>query len=287
MSSIRAAILAFLLLAWTLILLPVQWMALRWPTAAGRRVAEAVPVLYHHGAARLMGLKIRVVGEPSLARPTLFVSNHVSWLDIVVFGALLKAAFIAKREVAAWPGFGGLARLSRTVFIDRQRRRTADQRDALAARLDAGDSLILFAEGTSSDGMRILPFKSAFFVLAERSPMGRPLPVQPVAIAYHRLNGLPVGRRLMPVFAWVGGENLLPHLWNYLSRGAAEVAVVFHPPVTIERFPSRKDMAAYCRDVIAQSVSDVNAGRRADLTGDAPAPVHAARLATSGKTGHS
>ena len=287
MSTIRAAVLAFLLLAWTLILLPVQWLALRWPTAAGRRVAEAVPVLYHYGAARLMGLEIRVVGDPSLARPTLFVSNHVSWLDIVVFGALLKAAFIAKREVGAWPGFGGLARLSRTVFIDRQRRRTADQRDIMAARLDAGDSLILFAEGTSSDGMRILPFKSAFFVLAERSSMGRPLPVQPVAIAYYRLNGLPVGRRLMPVFAWVGGENLLPHLWNYLSRGAAQVAVVFHPPVTIERFRSRKEMAAYCRNVIAQSVSDVNAGRRADLSGDAPAPGHAARLATGGETGHS
>jgi 1-acyl-sn-glycerol-3-phosphate acyltransferase len=283
MSAIRAALVASLLVAWTLLLLPAQWLALRLPSAAGRRLREAVPVLYHRGAARLMGLKIRVVGDPSSARPTLFVSNHVSWLDIVVFGALLKAAFIAKREVAGWAGFGGLARLSRTVFIDRQRRRTADQRDIMAARIESGDSLILFAEGTSSDGMRILPFKSAFLVLAEHSPNGRPLPVQPVAIAYYRLNGLPVGRRLMPVFAWVGGENLLPHLWNYLSRGTAEVAVVFHPPVTIDRFPSRKEMAVYCRDVIARSVSDVHAGRRFDLTGDG----RPAALAASAKTGHS
>jgi 1-acyl-sn-glycerol-3-phosphate acyltransferase len=287
MSAIRAAVVALLLLAWTLLLLPVQWLALRWPTAAGRMLREAVPVLYHRGAAFLMGLKIRVVGDPSSTRPTLFVSNHVSWLDIVVYGALLKAAFIARSEVATWPGFGGLARLSRTVFIDRLRRRTADQRDIMAARLDDGDSLILFAEGTSSDGMRILPFKSAFLVLAEGTPLGRPLPVQPVAIAYFRLNGLPVGRRLMPIFAWVGGENLWPHLWNYLSRGTAEVAVIFHPPVTVDRFPSRKEMAAYCRDVIARSVSEVHAGRRADLTGDAGPPAHAPPLAAGGKTVHS
>ena len=276
MVFIRAILILVLFGLWTLALLPIQILVVR----AGGRPAEVIPMLYHRGLARLLRLDIVRRGEISRRRPTLFVANHVSWLDIVVLDTQIRASFIAKHEVAGWPLFGLLAKLQRTVFIERKARRTADHRDEMVVRLEAGDSLILFPEGTSSDGLRILPFKTPFFVLAERPVRGRPLTVQPVSIAYARLNRLPVGRRWMSIFAWVGDEDLITHLWRYLTAGPAQVIIEFHPPVSIEQFASRKALAAHCRDVIALATSEVHAGRQLSGSGSALAaakPVSASR----------
>jgi lyso-ornithine lipid O-acyltransferase len=187
----------------------------------------------------------------------------------VVLDTLLAGSFVTKAEVAGWPVFGLLAKLQRSVFIERRPQRTATQRDAMRERIAVGDSLILFAEGTSSDGLRLRPFKSSFLALAEQpGPDGRPLTVQPVTVAYARLNGLPVGRRSMPVFAWVGDEDLAPHLWRFLKAGPGEAVVVFHPPVTLEQFGSRKALTRHCERVVAAGLSAVNSGRR---TGPKPA----------------
>src|SRR6185437_1390398 len=127
-------------------------------------------------------------------------SNHTGYLDISVLGSRLPASFIAKSEVARWPLFGWLAKLQRSVFVDRQVRSTAQQRDAIAERLAAKDALILFPEGTSNDGTFVLPFKSALFsVVFGKSET--PVTVQPVSLAYTRLDGLPIGRALRPFFA--------------------------------------------------------------------------------------
>jgi 1-acyl-sn-glycerol-3-phosphate acyltransferase len=256
---------------WTLLLLPVQVLALR---LRWRATAEAVPMLYHRGVARLLRVKVKHSGDIASARPTLYVVNHISWLDIVVLDTLLKGSFVAKHEVATWPLFGLLARLQRCVFVERKAPRTRDGRDMMSERLAAGDPLILFPEGTSSDGMRILPFKTSFFAVAEKPVNGRPLLVQPVSLAYSRLNGLPAGRRWMSVFAWVGDEDLLPHLWRFVQNGPSEVEVTFHPPVTIAQFGSRKAMAAHCHRVIAHGVSATLSGRHtpAPLPPPGPAP---------------
>src|SRR5258708_9723130 len=126
-------------------------------------------------------------------RPALFAANHISYLDITVFGSLIAGSFIAKREVARWPLFGWLALLQRSVFIDRQVRSTAQQRDSIAGRLAAGDALILFPAGTSGDGNRILPFQSALFSVADSAATG-PVTVQPLSIAPSTLHTLPIRR---------------------------------------------------------------------------------------------
>jgi lyso-ornithine lipid O-acyltransferase len=264
MRAIHAAFIAVSFVLWTLALLPLQLLGLRWRARPiGRWLVETVPRLYFRGNVWLLRVKIIRVGEVSTARPTLFVSNHVSWIDIGLLNATVKASFIAKREVAAYPLLGWLAKLQRTVFIERKARRTAEHSDEMTARLQAGDSLILFPEGTSSDGVRLLAFKSAFFVLAERQVGERPLTVQPVSIAYRRLGGLPIGRRWMAVISWIGDEELLSHLWRYLAYAPCEVVMQFHPPVTIADFATRKELAAHCRRVIAGAVSDVHSGRKA------------------------
>ena len=114
-------------------------------------------------------------------------------------------------------------------------------------RLENGDNLILFPEGTSSDGNAVLPFKSALFSVAQVEPHGRPLLVQPVSLAYTRLDGMPVGRALRPYFAWYGDMTLAPHFWEVAGLGHTTVDVVFHSPVTIAGYESRKALADHCR----------------------------------------
>ena len=238
-------------LAWTLMAIPPQLLAL----AFRSRLAERIPLAYHRGACPIIGLRVECRGAMSSERPTLFVCNHTSYLDIIALGSLIPGSFVAKQEVAGWPLFGALAKLQRSVFVERRRRRTAEHRDEIAGRLAVGDNLILFPEGTSSDGNRVLPFRSGLFAAAERRLDGAPVTVQPVSIAYRGLGGMPMPRALRPFFAWYGDMELASHLWAMLGRGPATVVIEFHPPVTIDRFAARKALAAHCQAVVAHGVS--------------------------------
>ena len=245
--------------AWTFLLLPVQIVAV----ALGWRLAERLPVFYHRACFRLLGLEVQVRGRISSERPTLFVANHSSYADITILAGLTPLSFIAKREVADWPFFGLLAKLQRSVFIERHARRAAEHRDAMQRRLDAGDSLVLFPEGTSNDGNRVLEFKSALFSVAERTSGGRPLVVQPVSIAYTKLNGLPLGYALRPRFAWYGDMSLGPHLARMVGLGTVTVVVEFHRPMTIAECGSRRVLAQRCRERVAAGVEAALTGRAA------------------------
>jgi 1-acyl-sn-glycerol-3-phosphate acyltransferase len=244
-------------LAFTLTLVTVQAAALR----LRLRAAETIPIFYHRIVCRIMGVRVVTVGTLSTARPTLWVSNHLSYLDIEVLGSLLRGSFVAKSEVAGWPLFGMLAKLQRTVFVDRKVGSTHAQRDSLQSRLEAGDSLILFPEGTSSDGNRTLPFKSALFAVAGLRVADRPLTVQPVSLACTALDGIPIGRRRRPLYAWYGDMDLAPHLWSAACQGGMTVTVVFHDPVTIESIGSRKALADHCWRRVALGLAAANAGR--------------------------
>lgn len=258
---------AAIYLAWTLLLMPVQGIGL----LLRRRWAAALPRIYHRCCCRILGFDVRRIGEPVSARPALFASNHISYADITVLGSLIPGSFVAKSEIAGWPFFGWLAKLQRSVFVDRQVRSTAQQRDAIAERLAAGDALILFPEGTSSDGTLVMPFKSALFsVVFNRD---RPIAVQPVSIAYTRLDGLPIGRRLRPFFAWYGDMDLAPHLWRLLGLGKVEAVVEFHPPVMVADFASRKALADFCHQRVSRGVAHSLAGRNDAPEMPIPAPV--------------
>ena len=244
-------------LAFTLVLMPVQAFGL----VLGAPWTASFPRFYHRQCCRILGLRVRRIGRPTQARPVLFAANHISYLDITVFGSLIAGSFIAKNEVASWPLFGWLARLQRSVFIDRRVRSTAAQRDSIAGRLAAKEALILFPEGTSGDGNRVLPFKSALFSVANHAATG-PVTVQPVSIAYTRLDGMPIGRRLRPLFAWYGSMAMAPHLWTLLGLGTIEVLVEFHRPTTLADRGSRKALAGYCQERVAAGLANAISGRR-------------------------
>ena len=251
-------------LAWTLALTPVQAVGL----ALGCRWVAELPRFYHRQCCRILGLQVRRLGQPVSARPVLFASNHTGYIDISVLGSLIPGSFIAKSEIGAWPFFGWLARLQRSVFVDRQVRSTAEQRDAIAERLAAKDALILFPEGTSGDGNFVLPFKSALFSVVFNRPSDEPIAVQPVSVAYTRLDGLPIGRRLRPYFAWYGDMTLPSHLWCWLGLGHVEVTVEFHPPTTVAEWSSRKELAQFCYERISAGVGRHLSGRDGE-----PAPA--------------
>ena len=175
--TLRLARLA-LYFAWTVVLMPVQLVGL----ALRRHWTSTLPVFYHRWCCRILGFRIRVIGTPTNERPVLYAANHISYTDITVLGSVIPGSFIAKSEVARWPFFGWLAKLQRSVFVDRRMRSTVAQRDAIGKRLADGAALILFPEGTSGDGNRVRPFKSALFGAA-RAGRGRP--------PGHRSAGLP------------------------------------------------------------------------------------------------
>ena len=218
-------------------------------------------MIWHRGVCRILAFRIQQYGELSEYKPTLFVCNHTSYLDICLLGSVIPGSFIAKAEVRSWPLFGLLARLQRSVFVERRVSRTVKHRDEIHKRLLEGDNLILFPEGTSNDGNRVLPFKSAFFGVAEKQINEKATLVQPVSIAYVKLDGIPVGRNYRPNFAWYGDMEMAGHLWNVFGLGHTTIAIEFHKPVTIEQFSSRKDMAIHCQSEIADGVSRAIHGR--------------------------
>lgn len=261
----------------TVALIPLQALLV----LLGWRAQASLPVWYHRRCCRLLGFRVVRRGKPLREGPVLFVSNHCSYLDITVLGSLVPASFVAKSDVAQWPLFGILAKLQRSVFVDRQSFRTVKQRDDMSARLEAGDSLILFPEGTSSDGNRVLPFKSSLLSVAELHPGGRPLTVQPVSVAYTMLDGLPLGRYLRPYFAWYGDMDMVSHLWQWAGLGRLTVVVRFHEPVTLAGFGSRKALSEYCYEVVSRGLSEALAGRRQPVGPRQEAALEAALEAES------
>jgi len=254
MPTFRAAVVLAAFLTITLILIPVQWLFVTLRLPARR----TFPHRYHRMVAHLFGIRVRVVGTPPKGA-TLILANHSSWLDIVTFSAVAPLSFIAKSEVNDWPFFGTLARLQRTVFVTRARRsETGQARDAIAERLKEGDVLVLFPEGTSSDGNMVLPFKSALLGAAEALlPNGSSVPVQPVSSAYVAREGIPMGRENRPLYAWYGEMELVPHLWEALKSGPLDVVMQFHEPLPAI---DRKELARQGWDIVRKGQAQALAG---------------------------
>ncbi|WP_419903077.1 lysophospholipid acyltransferase family protein [Kiloniella sp.] len=260
-SNFRAFYRLLAYLSFTLSLIPLQMLLLLLRLPGRYRL----PLWYHGATCFLTGIKVVTRGKRCSRRPTLFVSNHVSYLDISVLGSLIDGHFVAKSEVGSWPLFGVLAKLSGTVFIQRRRHKSKESGANMARRLGDGRDLILFPEGTSSDGTRVLPFKSALFSVAQVAEGDSPLMVQPISITYTRLDGMPIGRLWRPFYAWYGDMELPGHLWHALAMGTLTVEVEFLEPVEAKSLANRKDMAAHCHGLVSRGVSSALSGSQSQM----------------------
>jgi len=245
---------------WTIPAVAAQGVLLLLPGHA--KVAFAR--IYWASLCHLLGMQVRVIGTPAErigGRSVVFASNHSSWLDILTLGGTLEGCFIAKEEVGRWPVIRTIARLGRTVFVSRRASNTGRERDVMRDRLAAGDNLILFPEGTSSDGSRVLPFRSVFFSVAD-SKDGAPRPViQPVSVVYDQLGGLPMGRASRAVFAWYGDMDLASHFWQLAQHGGLRATILLHAPVDPAAYASRKDLAQAVWRTVADGAATLRQNR--------------------------
>ena len=223
---------------------------------------HSFPRIVHRGCGWLLSACVKTSGTARQNEdvPTMFVANHTGYADITVLGSLLRANFVAKSEIKKWPIYGWCARLSNCLFVDRRPRFARVQTEAIRDRLRQGNNLILFPEGTSSDGNRVLPFYSSLFAAADTEVNGEQVYVQPISIAYTELDGLPLGRHLRPLIAWYGDMDIATHLWELIGLGKLGIEVKYHEPVRVKDFKSRKDLSEYCHAVIAAGVSEALTG---------------------------
>ena len=256
-SHLQATLRAMALVGMTAAMAALQAVGLRLSLDWARHL----PGLWHRLSCGLQGIEIRKTGIAADGGPIVYICNHASYLDVPVLGGLLDARFVAKAEVARWPVIGALSTLQGTIFIERRAQGVRQQPAELRQALQEGANLVLFPEGTSSDGNRVLPFKSALFAAADAVVDGVEVRIQPVTIAYSRHRGVPMGRRLRPCFAWYGDMTLVGHLWTFLGLGGVGVDVVFHEPVRLSQFASRKALALYCHDQVAHGLSEALSGR--------------------------
>src|SRR3954462_8373223 len=241
---LRTAVVLIVFALVTIALMPVQWLAV----ALKRPLRRRIPVFYHRFVCRLIGVRLRATGAPVEDRPLLIVANHSSWLDISIITSLAPVVFVAKSEIARWPFFGLLAKLQRTVFVERDRRhKTGEVNAQIAQRLAEGDPVLLFGEGTAGDGNRVLPFRTALIgaagaALASAEHTGE-IWIQPLSLAYVSQQGIPLGRYLRPRAAWYGKMSLVPHIARIARLGAVDVVVTWGEPVPYNGGTDRKQLA--------------------------------------------
>ena len=251
-----------LLVAILLLLLPFQLAALLLVKIGYNAPAACLPVVFHRLFLFLFDIRLDLVGAFPKDRPLLIVANHVTWLDIVVLGSIAPLSFAAKSEMKSWPVFGSLAKLQRTVFINRSRRSKAGQQvDDIANRMEERQIIVLFPEGTTTDGNQLAPFKTPLFEAAKialnNSPVDTAL-VQPVSICYTKLHGLPIGRADRPHVAWPGEIGLGESFFPVLQQGALDVRVQLGVPIVLTEQSNRKIIA---RESVASIRSMLDSSR--------------------------
>lgn len=222
-----------------------------------------IQVSWSRISCRLAGLRVRAFGALHEGGSTLFVANHVSYLDIPVLSALIDATYVAKSEVGTWPLFGWIAKLTRAILVKRDGRDVGAQRQQMQSRLLSGESLILFPEGTSTDGSGVAPFKSSLFGIVQRLPAEVDLVIQPVSVAYPRsVDGTRLDGPLRSLYCWYGDAILMPHLFRVFGLKGAEVEVRFHDPIPVGPSLNRKDLARRAQAAVEAGVAESNAGAR-------------------------
>jgi 1-acyl-sn-glycerol-3-phosphate acyltransferase len=267
--------LAFVVLTAMLALVLAAMALLRLP-GRGR-----VSLRYSRAVCGLLGVRITVVGTPPRHHAVLILSNHVSWLDILAVTATVPVIFVAKSEVARWPLIGWVARARGTVFVERDRRqRTPEANADIARHLADGQSIVLFAEGTSSDGNRVLPFRTALVgalrQALEQAGADKRIAVQPLSIGYTGICGLPMGRQHRPLVAWYGDRDLVPHVREFLRRGAVDVTLSWGEPVEQDSTADRKAVVRSLETVVRTLTAATLRGRPIPLQPPAPSTATAA-----------
>lgn len=219
---------------------------------ARRPWSSVFPRFVSRMSLRVMGIPLHTIGTP-MKHHGAVVANHSTWLDIFSLNACQRVFFVSKAEVAKWPGIGPLARASGTVFIARDRKDAARQKILFEERLHMGHKLLFFPEGTSTDSLRVLPFKPTLFAAFFAPELIDEVYIQPVSVRYTA----PAGAEPR-FYGWWGDMEFAPSLIKYLkTRKQGAITVVFHDPIAVKDVPNRKDMARLCEEAVRSGLPDI------------------------------
>ena len=248
MRSIRLISILFFLSIFIIITIPIQFFL----NIINTNLKNTYPIFFYKIIKFIVGINIEIKGFEKTTQKgsaTLYIANHVSWFDILCLGSILNARFVAKKEVASMGIFGFLAKLSNTFFIDNSNKnKLYEYNDFLREKLIKGESLILFPEGTTSDGNGIRKFKSSLFECL--NSIDNPINVQPISICYVNKNNIPMGFYARRFIAWVGDTSMVNSMKEFLSSGSITVNLIFHPKVIMNQFNDRKELSLFCEEQI-------------------------------------
>ena len=216
--------------------------------------AYLIPQLWHIGVCKIIGIKTVTVGKPVKDRQVIYVSNHLSYLDIPATGCFLRASFIAKDDIASWPVIGFLATVQQTAFISRSSSKAKKVANALDVMVKEGKNLILFPEGTSSNGEDVLPFKSSLFSIAQPKGM-KPIAIQPFIIELLDVDGTLLTSESRDLYAWYADMDFAPHIWEFMQKSGATVRLTFLDVIEPAPEQDRKEL---CRVIENQISSGLN-----------------------------
>ena len=220
------------------------------------RFFHTIAKTFHFLTCKIFGIQVVIKGDINKDK-TIYVGNHLSYIDIPLLGSFLNATFISKQDVRKWPVLGPLAILADTVFISRQRDAVQKCIDDIYKRIAQDRSLILFPEGTSTDGTSVLPFKSSLFELFLNEKIKNNLTVQPFTITPLETNRVPViDQNNLDEYAWYGDMDLEPHMWQLAKSKGIKVLVTFHQPHNAADYNDRKTFSLDCFNAVKKGQID-------------------------------
>ena len=257
----RTLFFVFVFIPFLVVVIPLQFLV----NALHLKSWQVLPRAFHRLGCVFLGLRVQVIGQPATGRPTLLVSNHISWTDIIAVGSVADVTFVAKREVGQWPFVGMMARLQKTIFVDRNRRSDAGRTSReMGAHMAGGNAVLLFAEGQSDIGTHVLPFRSALVGAAQHAMIeagATDVVIQPLTIAYTRLGGLPIGRNERSRVAWIKSKSLKQNIAEILGSPTKDVTIVFGAPIALGQGDNRKAVASAAEQQVRKALVALNRGK--------------------------
>jgi lyso-ornithine lipid O-acyltransferase len=256
----RSLFFIFVFVPVMIVIVPTQWVikSLRLP------FWQVLPKFFHKVGCVFLGLKVTKIGTPAHGRPTLVTSNHISWTDIIAIGSVADITFVAKSEVRDWFFVGFMAGLQRTIYVDRSKRSDAGRTSREIGRhMAEGNAVLLFAEGQSDIGTHVLPFKTALVGAAQLAMIeagAKDVMIQPLTVAYTRLQGLPVSRNERSLIAWIKSKSIGQNIKEILTGGTKEVTIAFGIPKPLLQGANRKEVTKEAENDVRRMLVALNRG---------------------------
>lgn len=255
-TSLRAACRLGAILAVSAVAMPLQALLMLFTRGPA---AFVLPRLWHRCLCAILGLKVEVVGAQRAGGSVLHVGNHLSHFDILLVGSVLPARFIAKDDMQRWPGVGFIAGLQQTIFVSRKARDAPVVTAQIADAMRRGSPLVLFAEGTTSSGVRVAPFKSSLFAPVIDATGGdatqQQWQVQPFTLELLAVDGHAVRNAAdRDHYAYYGDMDAAAHVREFLRGGGAHLRLHLHAPIAVTPGMSRKALATLAYDAVASAL---------------------------------